>query len=196
MTQDDSAPSWTGIPMRVRDLRPEEMTEVQRSVADEAVAGQRQRLPAPLRAWLHSPELGSRAQRLGEFVRYDTVLGPIVSELAILVTARFWTSHYEWFAHKRIALESGLDPAVVDAIAERRRPVLADPKLRAVYDYAVVLHETHLVPEPIHAAALAALGEQGLVELVGVLGYYTLVAMTLNAFQIGPPEGEPLDLKP
>jgi 4-carboxymuconolactone decarboxylase len=182
--------------MRVRDLRPEEMTSEQRLVADDAAAGPRGRLPAPLRAWLHSPELGRRAQRLGEFVRYDTTLGAQASELAILVTARFWTSHYEWFAHKPIALKAGLDPAVIEAIVERRDPPLDDPKLRAVYAYARALHETHLVPEPVHAAAIAALGEQGVVELVGLLGYYTLVTMTLNAFQIGPPEGEPLDLHP
>jgi 4-carboxymuconolactone decarboxylase len=97
--------------MRVRDLKPEEMSPAQRQVADEAAAGKRGRVPAPLRAWLHSPELGARAQRLGEFLRYDTVLGPYLSELAILVTARAWTAHYEWYAHKREGLKAGIEPA-------------------------------------------------------------------------------------
>jgi 4-carboxymuconolactone decarboxylase len=180
--------------MRVRDLKPEEMNDAQRRVADEAAAGKRGRVPAPLRAWLHSPELGSRAQRLGEFLRYDTSLGPYLSELAILVTARHWTAHYEWYAHKREGLKAGIDPAVIADIAARRRPTLEDPKAAAVYDYAHTLHETHKVPAPIHDAALTALGEQGVVELVGLLGYYTLVAMTLNAFEIGLPEGEPVEL--
>ena len=87
--------------MRVRDLRPDEMDADQVRVAAAASSGKRGRVPAPLRAWLHSPEMGDRAQRLGEFLRYDTVLGPALSELAILVTARAWTAHYEWFAHKR-----------------------------------------------------------------------------------------------
>ena len=85
---------------------------------------------------------------------------------------------------------------MVEAIARRRPPAFEDARMRAVYDYSVALHETHGVPEPVHAAALEALGDQGLVELVGVLGYYTLVAMTLNAFEIGPPAGEPLELQP
>jgi 4-carboxymuconolactone decarboxylase len=99
--------------MRIKDLSIDEMTGAQRRVAEEAASGKRGRVPGPLRVWLHSPEFGARAQRLGEFVRYDTVLGPKLSELAILVTARFWTSHYEWFAHKREALKAGLDPAVI-----------------------------------------------------------------------------------
>src|SRR3954469_3572012 len=126
--------------MRVRDLTREEMDEAQRHVTDEAASGKRGRVPAPLRAWLHSPELGARAQKLGEFLRYDTILGPRLSELAILVTARFWTSHYEWFAHKREALRAGLEPAIVDAIAQRRTPDIPDAKGRVVYDYAVMLH--------------------------------------------------------
>lgn len=180
--------------MRVRDLREDEMDPAQRRVAQAASSGKRGRMPAPLRAWLHSPEFGDRAQRLGEFLRYDTTLAPALSELAILVTARFWTSHYEWWAHKREALRAGLDPAVISAIAERRAPVLADPAAQAVYDYATALHHTRQVPDAVHAAAIAALGERGVVELVGVLGYYTLVSMTLNAFSIGLPEGETAEL--
>lgn len=180
--------------MRVRDLRPEEMDPDQRRVAEAAASGKRGRLPAPLRAWLHSPEMGDRAQRLGEFLRYDTTLAPALSELAILVTARFWTSHYEWFAHKREALRAGLDPAVIAAIAARQAPVLPDPAAQAVYDYATALHSRHQVPDPVHAAAVTALGERGVVELLGLLGYYTLVSMTLNAFHIGLPEGEAIEL--
>ena len=180
--------------MRLRDLHPDEMTPAQRRVADAAASGKRGRVPAPLRAWLHSPEMGNRAQSLGEFIRYDTSLGPILSELAILVTARFWTSQYEWYAHKREGLKAGIDPAIIDAIATRRMPDLPDPKMAAVYAYATALHTHHLVPPDIHATAVAALGETGVVELVGVLGYYTLVAMTLNAFEIGLPDGESPEL--
>lgn len=180
--------------MRVRDLRPDEMDADQVRVAAAASSGKRGRVPAPLRAWLHSPEMGDRAQRLGEFLRYDTVLGPALSELAILVTARAWTAHYEWFAHKREALKAGVDAGVIDAIAARGVPMFSDVRARAVYEYAVALHGGHRVPGPVHEAAVAALGERGVVELVGLLGYYTLVAMTLNAFEIGLPAGEVSDL--
>lgn len=182
--------------MRISTIDPDMMTPQQRRTAEEAASGKRGRMPAPLRAWIHSPEFGARAQRLGEFLRYDTSLAPVLSELAILVTARHWTSHYEWFVHKREALKAGLAPAVIDAIAERRRPVFEDPRASAVYDYAIALTETRTVPLPVHQATLAALGEAGTVELVGVLGYYTLVSMTLNAFDIGLPEGETPELLP
>ena len=182
--------------MRVRDLTPDEMSPAQKLVAEAAASGKRGRMPAPLRAWIHSPEMGNRAQSLGEFLRYDTSLGPYLSELAILVTARVWTSHYEWFAHKREGLKAGIEPHVIDAIAARQVPDLTDPKARLVYDYATTLHRDHGVPAEMHEAAQAALGEQGVVELVGLLGYYTLVAMTLNAFDIGLPEGETTSLAP
>ncbi len=180
--------------MRVRDLRPEEMNAAQRRVVDATVAGKRGRIPPPLRAWLHSPELADRAQRLGEFVRYETTLGPALSELAILVTARFWTAQYEWYAHRREALKAGVDPAVIAAIAARRVPDLPDPRARVVYDYATALHTGHRVPQALHDEAVRLLGEAGVVELVGLLGYYTLISMTLNAFAIGLPEGEQPEL--
>lgn len=182
--------------MRISTIDAEAMTPEQKRTADEATSGKRGRMPAPLGAWIHSPEFGARAQRLGEFLRYETSLGPALSELAILVTARHWTSHYEWFVHKREAQKAGLDPAVIAAIAERRKPAFADPRAAAVYDYATALIETHAVPQPIHEAAVAALGEAGTVELVGVLGYYALVSMTLNAFEIGLREGEVQELAP
>lgn len=181
--------------MRVRDLGREEMSAAQQRVADEAVSGKRGRVPAPLRAWIHSPEMGARAQRLGEFLRYDTVLGPRLSELAILVTARYWTAHYEWDVHKREALKAGLEPAIIAAIAARRTPSIADARAQVVYDYAETLHRERAIPEPLHGRAVQELTEQGVVELVGLLGYYTLVSMTLNAFAIGVPEGV-ADLEP
>ncbi len=180
--------------MRLPDLSPEQMTPEQRRVADNAASGKRGRLPAPLRAWLHSPVFGDRAQSLGEFLRYDTSLGPALSELAILVTARAWTAQYEWYAHKKLALQAGISPAVCDAIARRERPALPDAKAEIVYDYASTMHTERTVSQALHDRAVALLGEAGVVELVGILGYYTLVSMTLNGFDIGVPEGEPLEL--
>jgi 4-carboxymuconolactone decarboxylase len=181
--------------MRVATIAPEQMTPEQRAARDEVVAGARGRMPAPMRAWIHSPEMAGHAQKLGAFVRYGTSLPPTLSELAILVTARHWTSHYEWYAHKRIGLEAGLDPAVVTAIAERREPVFADPAQRIVYQYSRTMHEKKAISQSLHEAAVATLGERGVVELVGILGYYTLVSMTLNAFDIGLPDNKPIELQ-
>ena len=180
--------------MRIKALNREDMTEAQRKVVAAAIAGKRGTAPPPLLAWLQSPEMAQRAQHLGEFVRYETSLPPHLSELAILVTARFWTSHYEWYAHKRESLKAGVDPAVIEAIARRETPRLDDPKARAVFEFSQALHETHRVPQPLFDEAKRALGEQGVVELIGILGYYTLISMTLNAFEIGLPESEKPEL--
>jgi 4-carboxymuconolactone decarboxylase len=180
--------------MRVKDLSPEDMSVEQRAVAAEAASGKRGRVPAPLRAWLHSPELGRRAQRLGEFIRYDTSLPPHLSELAILMTARHWTSHYEWYAHKRDALKAGIDPAIIEAIARRREPGFPDRRAKLVHDYVKTLLATSRVPGALHTAAVEVLGERSVVELVGIAGYYSLVALTLNAFEIELPAGETPEL--
>jgi 4-carboxymuconolactone decarboxylase len=170
------------------ELPPEEaMTEAQRAASAEAVAGLRGRVPAPMIAWLANPDLASRAQKLGELLRFQTTLEPRLSELAILVCARHWTSHHEWTAHKREGLKAGMDPAVIAAIAARCAPALADERERAVYDVASTLLSTARVPRPLYQRGVAALGERGMVELVGILGYYCLVALTLNAFELGLP---------
>ena len=173
----------------------EELTPEQRAACAEAVSGLRGRVPAPMVAWLRNPELARRAQKLGELLRYQTTLEPRLSELAILVCARHWTSHYEWTAHKREGLKAGMDPEAVAAIAARRKPGLRDTREQAVYDVASALLATGRVPAVLHARATEALGERGLVELVGILGYYSLVALTLNAFEIGLPDAAAPELE-
>jgi 4-carboxymuconolactone decarboxylase len=181
---------------RIKLLVPEQMTEEQRRVYDETVAGRRGRVPAPLLAWIESPVLAGRAQKLGEFVRYETSLPPRLSELAILVVARYWTAQFEWTAHKAEALKAGLDPGIIDDIANRREPELSNNDERVVYDFSVTLNRTHAVPDELYAKAVATIGLRGVVELVGILGYYTLISMTLNTFEIEPPDGRAAKLKP
>jgi 4-carboxymuconolactone decarboxylase len=180
--------------MRIPDATAIAMSVEQQAIAAESAAGKRGHVPAPMRAWLHSPQLAARAQKLGEFLRYDTRLGPFLSELAILVVARKWSSRYEWFAHKREALKAGVPAAVIDAIGERRAPEFTESAHRAVYAYAQALVTEGCVTDPVHAEAVAALGVVGVVELVGIIGYYSFAAMTLNAFEITPPEGSGDDL--
>lgn len=180
--------------MRLRTLSPSEMSDDQKNIYAESTASKRGVVTPPLRAWIHAPEMARHASRLGAFLRYDTTLGPRYSELAILVTARHWSAQFEWYAHKKMALEAGLEPAIIDAINHRRTPVFDDAKARLVYDFAATLHRDRKVPEALYREAVDTLGETGVVELVGLLGYYTLVSMTLNAFDVGLPEGETSDL--
>lgn len=174
---------------RLPDLDPEKLTAEQRAAIEEAAGGLRGRMPAQMAGWISSPVMAARAQKLGEFLRYETTLGPRLSELAILVTARAWTSQYEWHVHARIGREAGLDDAVLTAIAERRGPDFRAEDERVVYEVARSIHERHGLDDALFAWATETLGAQGLSELIGLLGYYTLVSMTLNTYGIGVPAG-------
>ena len=180
---------------RITLLAPSQMTDDQRRVYDATRSGRRGRVPAPLIAWLVSPALAERAQKLGEFVRYETTLPPRLSELAILLVAHHWASQYEWFAHEPEALKAGVDAAVVNDIAAGRRPRFEKDDERVVCDFVTTLHETRSIPEGLYRTTVAALGEQGVVELVGLLGYYTLISMTLNVFEIDAADAANPELK-
>jgi 4-carboxymuconolactone decarboxylase len=180
--------------MRLKLLSPEEMSADQKTTYDEAIAGKRGKPPAPMMAWLNSPEMARHATRLGEVLRFDTIFPAKLSEIAILVTARHWTSHYEWFAHKRLALNGGMDPKIIEAIRDRRTPQFDDPKGQMIYDVARSLHEGHNVPKALYDEAVSVLSERGVVEVIGLCGYYTMVSMTLNTFEFGLPDGQASEL--
>lgn len=181
---------------RIPALAENDMTEAQRQVVEAIRSGPRgSAARGPFLAWLASPELADRAQHLGAYLRFETSVSARLKELAILCVARHWTAQFEWYAHKKFALDAGLAPSVIDAIEARRRPDFAHDDEAAVYDFARELHETHHVSDARFQAVKKHLGQAGVVELVGVLGYYTLVSMTLNTFEVPMPEGEPLPLK-
>ena len=180
--------------MRLKLLSPGEMNEDQKKTYDESIAGKRGAPPAPMMAWLNSPEMARHATRLGETLRFNTMFPAKLSEIAILVTARHWTSHYEWFAHQRLALKAGLDPKIVDALRDRRTPKFDDPKGQLVYDVAKSLHEGHGVAKSLYDEAVKVVGERGVVEIIGLCGYYTMVSMTLNTFEFPLPEGQVSEL--
>jgi len=180
--------------MRLRLLSPGEMNAEQKQTYDESIAGKRGAPPAPMMAWLNSPEMARHATRLGGVLRFDTVFPAKLSEIAILVTARHWTSHYEWYAHKRLALKGGMDPQIIEAIRDRRTPRFDDPKARMIYDVSRSLHEGHGVARPLYDEAVKLLTERGLVEIIGLCGYYTMVSMTLNTFEFELPDGEVSEL--
>jgi 4-carboxymuconolactone decarboxylase len=180
--------------MRMKLLSPGEMSDNQRQTYDESIAGKRGKPPPPMMAWLNSPDMARHATRLGEVLRFDTIFPAKLSEIAILVTARHWTAHYEWYAHKRLALAGGMKPDIIDAIRDRRTPEFDDPKGKMIYDVAKSLHEGHGLAKGLYDHAVALLGERGLVEVIGLCGYYTMVSMTLNTFEFDLPEGEVSEL--
>ena len=175
-------------PPRLPALDPAALTPEQRTVYDAIASGPRGRVQGPLAVWLHSPGLADNAQRLAAFCRYGTSLEPRLSELAILVTGRAWSAQFEWAVHKPIALKAGLSEAVVDAIRNRPTPPFERDDERVVHDFAMTLHIDRKVPQALYEAAVRTLGLAGVVDLVGILGYYTLISMTINAFNV-PLEG-------
>jgi 4-carboxymuconolactone decarboxylase len=176
--------------MRLKLLSPGEMSAEQKETYDESIAGKRGAPPAPMMAWLNSPEMARHATRLGAVLRFDTIFPAKLSEIAVLVTARHWTSHYEWFAHKRLALKGGMDPKIIEDIRDRRTPHFDDPRARMIYDVARSLHEAHGLSQALYDGAVDVLTLRGLVEIIGLCGYYTMVSMTLNTFEFGLPDGE------
>jgi 4-carboxymuconolactone decarboxylase len=180
--------------MRLKLLSPGEMNADQKQTYDESIAGKRGAPPPPMMAWLNSPEMARHATRLGAFLRFDTLFPAKLSEVAILVTARHWTSHYEWYAHKRLALKGGMDPRIIEDIRDRRTPHFDDPKGQMIYDVSKSLHEAHGLTKALYDDAVKMLGERGLVEIIGLCGYYTMVSMTLNTFEFDLPEGEVSEL--
>jgi 4-carboxymuconolactone decarboxylase len=171
---------------RIPEISLDDLTAEQREIYHEAESGRRGHLPAPLTAWIRSPELGRHAHRLGEFVRFDTTLPKRLSELAVSLTTHIWKAPYEWQIHSRGAIDAGIPAAAIEAIAAGRVPELAHDDERAIYAFTAMLHEQHEVSDDVLAEVVRHVGEQGAVELVGVLGYYTFVAMTLGVAGIGP----------
>ena len=175
---------------RIADLDPAQMTPAQREIHDLIASGPRKGVRGPLAVWLHRPELARNAQALGRYCRYETSLEPRLSELAILVIGRYWSAGYEWYAHKPIALEAGVSAEVVEAIRSREAPVFARDDEAAVYDFLTELHRDRKVSQATYDRAVAQLGEEGVVDLTGLAGYYTLISMTINVFQVPVPEGQ------
>ncbi|MDH0091630.1 carboxymuconolactone decarboxylase family protein [Achromobacter mucicolens] len=170
---------------------PDTMTDDQKRVYEKIVSGPRGRLVGPLRAALHSPELAERWQALGALLRFGTSLAPRVSELAIVVTARRWNSQIEWHIHAQAARAAGISDAVLDAIRARETPVFDNPDDAVVYEFARQIQETGQVEPDLYAQAVARWDAVGVVELTAVIGYYTMVSMTLNAHEIPMPDDAP-----
>ncbi|MFO1118083.1 MAG: carboxymuconolactone decarboxylase family protein [Beijerinckiaceae bacterium] len=174
---------------RIPDIDPATLTPEQKRIHDEIVSGPRGKVEGPLRVWLTSPGLADRAQALGAFCRYGTSLDQRLSELAILVTGAYWRAGFEWHVHAPIAIKAGLDAAAVEAIRVDKVPKLERDDEKAVYAFARELLTTRRVSDETYAMAESTLGRLAVVDLVGVLGYYGLISMTINAFDVPLPPG-------
>ena len=178
------------MPERLGPIPDHDLTAPQRAAAQEVADGPRGAVYGPFVPLLRSPELMGHAQRMGEYLRYRSALGARLSELAILVTAREWDQQVEWAIHAPIAAQVGIPAAVIAAIAARERPgdMLVDETV--VYDFCIELHRSKAVPDRVYGDALALFGEQGVIYLVGINGYYALLAMVMNVARTqAPPDG-------
>ena len=181
---------------RIKPLAPAEMDAAQRKFHDHIMAGPRGSMGGPFQAWIHSPDFADRAQKVGEYCRFNSALEPRLSELAILITARQWTAQFEWFAHAPMALEGGLSAEIIEALRQRRMPVFAQADEATIYNFCTELYLESRVSDATYEATKTQLGEQGVVDLVGILGYYAMVSMTLNVFEMPLPDGVEPPLEP
>jgi 4-carboxymuconolactone decarboxylase len=165
---------------RFKPLTWDQMSPEQKTMTTNLLNGPRQGLGGPFNVLLRSPEMGDLAQKLGEYARFRPAVPAKLRELAIIVTARHWTAQYEWNAHRRAAAQAGLSADVIDAIANRKRPAKMQPDEEAVYNFATELLETKQVRDETFKAAVDKFGEKGVVDIIGVMGYYQMVSMLLN----------------
>jgi 4-carboxymuconolactone decarboxylase len=174
---------------RFAPLKADELSPAQKAWADMIAPPPRNAkfVNPPYRAYIRNPELAPRLSALSDYLRWNTSLPPRLSELAILITARQWTAQYEWFAHYPLALKGGLDPKVLSDIAAGKRPEGMRDDEAALYDLAMALYRDKKVSDPVYKAALDTFGERGVMDVIGILGYYDLVSMTLITMQAGPP---------
>ena len=180
---------------RFRPLTYDEMTAAQKTMLERLLAGPRGGADGPFNVLLRSPEMGDLAQQFGA-ARFTTPVPRRLWEMAVLLTARHWTSQFEWYAHRRGAEAAGLSPAICEAIAGGRRPAQMQQDETVVYDFASELLETKQVSDATFKAARDLLGERGVVDLIGVMGWYGTVSMLLNVDRYPLPEGVQPPLKP
>jgi len=188
-----SAVALTGE--RMAEIPLDKMSSAQRAVADAIMSGPRGGLRGPFNAWLRSPVLADRLQKVGEYIRFNTSLEKRINEMAILMTAQAWGSQYEWYAHAPLAIKAGLDPDIVAAIGAGRKPEKMKDDEAVVWEFTTQLRRDHGVDDAIYARALEKLGEQGIMDLIAVNGNYDVVSMTLNVARVAPPAGEELPFK-
>ena len=181
------SPHPQGLADRLPPLPLESLDAAQRAAADELIAGPRKAVLGPFIPLLRSPELLARVQKVGEYLRFHSALSPRVSEFATLIVARHWTQQFEWCIHVPLARAAGTRPETIAALREGRRPDGMDDDESCVHDFTSELLQRHGVSDATYAEALSRFGEQGVVDLAGLIGYFTMVSQVLNVART-PPE--------
>jgi 4-carboxymuconolactone decarboxylase len=181
---------------RMPPIPPERLTDVQKKAITEFTAARKAEPTGPFIPLMRSPEVMNRARAMGDYLRYNSVLPPRLSEFTILITSRRWTQNYEWDTHSSLAAAGGLSADVIKAVAEGRRPERMAEDEEALYQLCTELHQNQSVSDPTYARAIKVFGEQGVIDIVGITGYYTMLAMVLNTARTPVPDGHKPALAP
>ena len=181
---------------RFKPLTWETLNPAQLKMVESVMTGKRGSMQGPYNVLLRSPELGNLAQQFGAHTRFNSSLPLALNELAILMVARFWTCQFVWWAHRQIACEAGLDETLIQAIASGTNPQNLSADIAAIHDFCDELLKTRAVSDEPYAAAVKLFGEAGVVDLIGTMGYYMLVCMSLNVDQYPLPDGVMPELQP
>jgi 4-carboxymuconolactone decarboxylase len=168
------------------------LTADQKRMVNEIMSGPRTSLEGPFNMLLRSPELGARIAKVGEYLRFNSTIPRRLNEMAILLTAKTWAAQYEWHAHKPLAVAAGLSTSIIDDIQAGRRPANMQADETTIYEFAKEYREKHRVSDATFSAAVKMFGEQGVVDLVSVMGYYDLISMVLNVDRHPLPPGTPV----
>lgn len=188
------------VPALAQDRMPpipaERLSDAQKRAIEEFTAARKTGLSGPFWPLLRSPEVMNRARAMGDYLRFTSVLPPRLSEFAIIITARQWTQNYEWDVHAPLAQQGGLSPSIIAAIADGRRPDAMAEDEEALYAFCDELHRTQGVSDPTYARAVRVFGEQGVIDILGISGYYTMLAMVLNTARTPVPQGHAPALHP
>jgi len=181
---------------RFKPLKWDEMTPAQKTMLEHLFSGERRGASGPFNVLLRSPEMGDLAQQFGASMRFHSTLPPKLNEMAIIMTARYWTAQYEWSAHRKLAADAGLNESIIQAIATGKRPSSMDPAETAVYNFGTELLNSKQVSDPVFKEAVGKFGERGVVDLISVMGYYHLVSMLINVDRYPLPPGTQPELQP
>ena len=181
---------------RLGEIPADQMTEAQRKAATEFAEGRGYPVRGPFAAMLRSPEVMLRAKAMGDYLRFKSSIPPRLNELAILIGARTWGQNYEWHAHRQLAEKAGLRAEIADAIADGRRPKNLAIDEDVVMDFCTELLTNRCISDATYKRALDLFGEQGIVDLTAVNGYYSLIAMMLNVARTALPAGALPQLQP
>ena len=186
--------------MQAQDRMPpipaEQLSDAQKHAIEEFKATRSADLSGPFVPLLRSPEVMTRARAMGDYLRFKSTLPPRLSEFVILLTSRRWTQNYEWNAHEPLARRAGVNPDTIAAIAEGRRPPAMTDDEETLYTLLDELHRTQSVSDATYARAVKAFGEAGVIDAIGITGYYTMLAMVMNTARTPLPAGATPALKP